>query len=100
MDCVVEYEERAKLNGIPDLIVEKFNYWHQSRVKIVVEGIKAICSSQFYVSNTSRLAAILDLFTVAFHDTILDGERTLQSLNGDLDRMEYHGHVCPLHNED
>ena len=99
MECVAEYEEKARLKGIPEEVIAKFNKWHRSRVKVAISGIKAITASQFYISNLSRVAAILDIFTITFHDTILDAERTLKDLNGDLDGMVYNGHVCPSQDE-
>lgn len=43
------------------------------------------------MNNKSRVAACLDLLTVAFHDTLLDAEKTLKHINGELDDMVYKG---------
>ena len=94
MNIVSSYEDKCKAEGIPELVIQKFNKWHETRVKFTVAGVKSVCSSQFYKDNRARMAAVLDILTVAFHDTILDAERTLNSLNGELNNLKYKGYVC------
>ncbi|MBC8410352.1 MAG: hypothetical protein H8E12_16770 [Rhodobacteraceae bacterium] len=88
------YEEKCRAEGIPEAVIKKFNHWHEPRVKFTIDGIKSVCSSQFYRNNRSRLAACLDICTVTFHDTVLDAERTLTSLNGELKNLTYKGFTC------
>jgi hypothetical protein len=84
-----ESESIAIANGIPEKFIEKFNNWN-SRTTIFTKGcIDNICRSRYYPTNKNRIYAILNILMSAYESTILDGENTLCSLNGELDGVVY-----------
>jgi len=77
--------------GIPNIFTDKFNTWN-ARTNIFTKGcIDNICKSNYYSNNKDRMYAILNIFMSAYESTIMDGERTLSSLNGELDGLIYKG---------
>lgn len=89
--AIKEYEQFAKDTGIPQVIIKKFSKWHSRSVSFVMDGIEDICMSSFYDNNVARLNGLLSLLLAAFHATIIDAERTLDDLNGDLAGLTYKG---------
>jgi len=83
-DTINLYNDRCKLTGIPKLFIDKFDEWHNPHTEIVTKAIENTCNSTYFYTNTERMAIILDNCIVAFHDTIMDSELTLSSLNGKL----------------
>ena len=84
-----ESESISIANGIPEKFIEKFNTWN-TRTNIFTKGcIDNICRSKYYPANKDRLYAILNILMSAYESTILDGEKTLCSLNGELDGVVY-----------
>lgn len=88
---VKEYEQEAKDMGIPNPVIKKFAKWHSRSVSFVMDGIEDTCMSSFYENNVARLNGMLGLLLAAFHATIIDAERTLDDLNGDLAGLTYKG---------
>ena len=86
-----ESESISIANGIPEKFIEKFNIWN-TRTNIFTKGcIDNICRSKYYPTNKDRFYAILNILMSAYESTILDGEKTLCSLNGELDGVIYKG---------
>ncbi len=84
-----ETESISVANGIPEKFIEKFNMWN-ARTTIFTKGcIDNICRSRYYPTNKDRFYAILNILMSAYESTILDGEKTLCSLNGELDGIVY-----------
>ena len=84
-----ETESISVANGIPEKFIEKFNMWN-ARTTIFTKGcIDNICRSRYYPTNKDRFYAILNILMSAYESTILDGEKTLCSLNGELDGVVY-----------
>jgi len=96
MNAVIEYEDRARkaqvildkdriLLGIPEIMVTRFNDWHQSHVNIILDKLETIIESQFYPSWQLKLICILDAFETIFAVTFEYAEYSLMELNGELD---------------
>ena len=84
-----ETESISVANGIPEKFIEKFNMWN-ARTTIFTKGcIDNISRSRYYPTNKDRFYAILNILMSAYESTILDGEKTLCSLNGELDGVVY-----------
>jgi hypothetical protein len=74
-----------------DIVMGKFNRWHQSRIDNTQKSIDMICNSQFYTTPTVRVSVVLDLLLGAFIETVNDAQITLNELNGDLKGLTYKG---------
>lgn len=88
---IAEYEQKMREAGIPDIVIDRFGRWHQNTVDLIMELIENASNSRFYRDNNSRMIAILDWLQAAFQITLLDAEKTLGSLNGELDGIIYKG---------
>jgi hypothetical protein len=96
MNAIIEYEDRARkaqvildkdriLLGIPEVMITRFNTWHQNHVNITLDKLETIIESQFYPSWQLKLICILDTFETIFSVTFEYAEYSLMELNGELD---------------
>lgn len=88
---VVEYEQQMREAGIPEVVIDRFGHWHQNTLELIMGLIENASNSRFYRDNNARMVAILDWLQAAFQITLLDAEKTLTSLNGELDGIVYKG---------
>jgi len=88
---VKEYERRWKQLGMPRIAIQKFGKWHNERVKYIMENVKDIINSSYYDTEKEKMAAILCSYSFMVDVTIVDAERTLRVLNGELEGKEYQG---------
>jgi hypothetical protein len=89
--CIQEYESKAKKAGIPVVVLERFSSWHESTINSMMAFISSVSVSPWHLDNYRRMVIILDYLIIAFHETLLDAERTLDKLNGELDTLVYNG---------
>lgn len=75
------------------IVMEKFYKWHYPRVQYANNSILSICNSPFYTSNVVRSSVIFDMYVGVFIDMLSDAESTLNSINGDLNGLEFRGYV-------
>lgn len=87
LDSIVEYEEAAIHKFIPLVFVCKFREWHSTHVEIAFEAIRSIGESTFYDSSYEKAAATLDILLFVFRLTIVDAEKTINDLNGELELL-------------
>lgn len=89
LEMVKEFESLAREKGIPDIVIEKFNRWHESTLLIVKEYITMIGSSEIYTTNIARMNTLLMVMNLELITTIGDAERSLKELNGELSGLTY-----------
>jgi len=87
LDCISEYEEEAVRKYIPIIFIDKFREWHSCHIEIAFEALKSIGESCFYDSPYEKIAASLDILLFAFRLTIIDAEKTINDLNGELEQV-------------
>lgn len=87
VDCLKEADELALQNSIPTIFLEKFKRWDEQHSGITFNSISDICNSKFYTSNYEKTNAILDILLFSFRLTIIDAEKTISEMNGDLERV-------------
>ena len=87
LDSIMECEETAIHKYIPELFIEKFRQWHSSHISITFEAIRSINESTFYDSSYEKVAATLDILLFTFRLTIVDAEKTINELNGELEKV-------------
>lgn len=86
IDCLKEYEDNSRSAGIPDMFIDKFRIWNSSHTQILIDSVQSICASKFYDSFEEKIVAILDILTFSFRITLVDAERTINDLNGELEK--------------
>ena len=84
---VTKYNDIWKQDKIHYIFIEKFNYWHNSHVDMLVARIHDIWNSKLYKTCYEKLEVELLLILQAFEMTIIDAEKTLGDLNGELDKF-------------
>lgn len=84
----------CETNNIPDIVIRKFLEWNKPTTEFVMLNVESICKSPIYTGNNERLEAIYSLYTVMLETTIVEAERSLNALNGELSGIEYKGIVC------
>lgn len=91
---IVGKASRAMLDqGIPPIVVEKFNYWNYPRHEYLLSTIGDIDSSTVFSTILEKECAVLNAFTDACFFTLMDAEKTLVNLNGDLSGTVYKGNT-------
>lgn len=89
---VQDYERTAKNQGIPDVIIEKFNIWNKDQVEMIYKFINDICEADdWYTTNSIKFYSFLNQMTSILDITLIHARKTLISLNGELDRVVYNG---------
>jgi len=88
---VEDYEREWHTMGVPENVIDKFMEWHGQRIKMLLEFINPICIGDSYDSVEEKLNAILDIHKVLIVITIIDVEKTLGQMNGELTGLEYKG---------
>lgn len=86
IDCLKEYEDKARNEGIPDIFINKFRVWNSPHTHILIDSVQSICTSKFYDSFEEKIVAVLDILTFSFRVTLIDAERTINDLNGELEK--------------
>jgi hypothetical protein len=85
LDSIKECEDKCLKLGVPKIIVEKLTIWDHSKLHVINSAIQDICNSKFYTNSHDKKAAILDILQAAFHLIVIDSEKTLNILNGDVE---------------
>ena len=71
--------------GIPLEAIQKFEIWHNQRVYSVSELVKNVAHSSIYSTYEEKLSVILDCLSLGLSLTVIDAEKTIKDLNGNLD---------------
>lgn len=88
-------EERARQEGIPLIAVEKFRKELESTLRLIISTIDQVCGSyKVYDSNTEKTIAILDFLAILLDMSLIDAEKTIMAINGELSKIEYMGCKC------
>ena len=88
-----ESEAISIANGIQKNLLKNLMHGMLELIFLLKATLDNICRSKYYPTNKDRLYAILNILMSAYESTILDGEKTLCSLNGELDGVTYKGIV-------
>lgn len=89
-----EWRETLDIDGkYLELITSKFSEWHQAKVEMYMEAIRGICQGNSFSSAREKANAFLELNCSMLVLTIIDAERSLGELNGELTGAKYKGHT-------
>lgn len=88
-DLINEYTKIRWDMAIPQIVIDKFNYWHSPHASALMQAIEGVCGSRSFHNDREKKNAILHLHTMMLVFTLLDAEKTLWVLNGELTGMVY-----------
>jgi hypothetical protein len=96
-DIVFDYESEMIKSGIPHLIVNKMKERNTETLKLIIELISSICSSNFYNSemNLLKMYSFLNISLSVLENTLGHCEDVSQSINGELKGMTFNGFIEP-----
>lgn len=84
--CIVDYRKEARNRGIPEIFLEKFDYFYNQHFITSTEFIKSVCDSRIYPSEDYKIEAVMDSLNFTFKTLILTVESTINGLNGELEK--------------
>lgn len=88
---IEQYNLSFRAQGIPEPVIEAFNNWHSRRVKSLEEEMETICGSTWIGGSIGKVGFFFSVLDNTSAGTLLDGERTLRTLNGTLTGLVYRG---------
>jgi len=94
---VYDYERESKNLGIPMIVIEKMKIKNNETIKLIIDLIEGICSSQFYSSdkNLLKVYSILNILLSVLENTISSSESICNSINGALKGLTFDGKKEP-----
>ena len=84
-----EYKKRARNEGIPEIVIHKYDIWHSSSLEFVLHSAETMTTSSVYKTNHEYINGIYSLITVLLELKIIEAEHTLTKLNGELTGIKY-----------
>ena len=100
-DVVKKSTEKMREQQIPEVVIEKFWEWNYKRHDYIAGTLSDINSSIVFDSVIEKEYAALNLFQSTSYFVLMDAERTLKTLNGDLTGTTYKGKIIEnLHYEE
>ena len=90
-EIISGYESEWKATGVPDPVVSKFAEWHSPRVEGLSSSATSVFDGKSFTTPNEMLNATLCLQNALLVETIIDAERTLGELNGELSGLTYQG---------
>lgn len=89
--AIVAYEDEAAATRIPSLFLQRFQALHSPEVIRLQEHIEYLAVSDWLPDNFVKMAVILQEVQSVLRRTVLDCERTLGTINGQLNGYVYRG---------
>ena len=86
LNLISECEMKALHDGIPKIFLDKFAGWNSIHIKAAFDAISRIAESNLYKDCQDKLYAVLDFYLYAFTMSVLSAERTLNHMNGELEK--------------
>lgn len=100
-DVVKKSTEKMREQQIPEVVIEKFWEWNYKRHDYIAGTLSDINSSTVFDSVIEKEYVALNLFQSTSYFVLMDAERTLKTLNGDLTGTTYKGKIIEsLHYEE
>jgi hypothetical protein len=87
MKIIKEYEAESERQNIPDVFIRKFSQWHTPKIDLILETIDYITRSNIYDADAEKLSAVLDIILMTLHLTLMDTERVIADMNGELSKI-------------
>lgn len=90
---VKKYQNAWRSGGVPEIVITKFEEWHQAKILLLYDSIKQICDCQVIDTPVEEMYSILNIYLTIVSFTIVDAEKTLTVLNGQLKGVTYKGEI-------
>lgn len=90
-EIIKSYESEWKGSGVPEPVILKFAEWHSPRVEGLSSSATSVFDGKSFTTPTEMLNATLCLQNALLVETVIDAERTLGELNGELSGLTYQG---------
>lgn len=90
-EIIKKSNSNMKEEGVPEVVIKKFNQWNQDRADYILTAISDIDSSNVFKTVIEKQYTVLSTYVNTSYFVLIDAERTLQSLNGDLTGTIYKG---------
>ena len=98
IDFLLRVRESLEKNGIPEKVIDKFCDWCRKRNEHLLSVISDIDSSTVVSSIVEKEYIVLSTVREISYFVLLDAEKTLKGLNGELSGTKYKGLIIePLH---
>jgi len=91
---IATYEKEWEMKGIPKVVIDKFNEWHNPRLEMGIADRREIANSNLHKTGRCKTYAVSDLYCWIMKTALMDGEKTLRTLNGQITGLEFNGKVC------
>lgn len=89
----IDTENKARQEGIPEIVLRKFLKWHVESINALDEYILVLGNSKFYKSNLAKTNTLLLLMNLLLVTILGDAERVLRDLNGEIKGLNYKGSI-------
>ena len=86
INSIRDAEEEALKAGVPEIFIEKFRSWDSNHTDAIINSMSQIVCSKFHKDDYEKLKAVLDILNAVTQLQLLDIERTIDSLNGELEK--------------
>lgn len=86
--------QAQRQKGIPEAQIEKYQLWQRPGQAFTMSQIESVAFSKSYKTVGSKIEAILNMLRQNMSISLVESERTLMSLNGQLTGVEYGGFIC------
>ncbi len=87
LDALDKIEKSAILKCIPVIFLDKFNLLQRDHLGCIYNSIENIVTSNFYKNYTDKTTAILDVFMYHLVFIVLNSEKSLNELNGQMEKV-------------
>ncbi|QQR82984.1 hypothetical protein IPJ72_04120 [Candidatus Peregrinibacteria bacterium] len=91
LNLVSQYEAQWQQDGVPKVVVSKFHEWHDNHAEMFLGTVDSITLGACFGSQREIINAILEMNMLMVLLTLLDAEKTLGDLNGEISGLEYKG---------
>ena len=94
---VFDYETELRLNGIPEVVIQKMKLRNNDSIVLMIDLIAGICNSDFYASdkNLLKIYSILNITLSILESTIDHSVIICNSINGELAGLTFEGKTEP-----
>lgn len=80
---------RAKAEGIPEIVIAKYNRWNIASFEMLYEYVKILGTSTTYSDNITRTNTLLLIMNLMLVTIVADAEKSLKELNGEVAGKTY-----------
>lgn len=90
-DMISTISKKCREEGIPDIVIIKYNRWNMASFDMLYEYIKILGMSATYPDNLTRTNTLLIIMNLLLVTIVADAEKSLRELNGEVAGKQYKG---------